>query len=695
MDSQSVMLASLPIHSPSWQLDTLNVPSPTQAIDVIVCVHNALADVQRCLASIKAYSTTPYRLILVDDGSATETRDFLAQYAQTESVTLLRNEQARGYTCAANQGLQASQNPYCLLLNSDTIVSHYWLERLIACANSAPEIGLAGPLSNTASWQSIPAIECKGDWAENPLPVDMNVQQFAHRVASLSPRLYPRIAFLNGFCLLIKRAVLEQIGYFDEATFGQGYGEENDYCIRARQAGWELAIADDVYIYHAQSKSYSHERRKQLADRAGQALAEKHGQAVIDAGVTICRQDKVIEGIRIRAKQLIARWNLVAEGQYRWRGKRVIFMLPVQEAGGGSNVVISEVRAMRRMGVDAVILNFLHHQKTFEKSYPQLDVPVIYTPTDFEIPRYCEGYDAVIATASYSIQWIAPVANLPNPPIIGYYVQDFEPYFWAEKPTYYRWFWRSPWVRRRLASYYFRRYPEFRRAWLSYLEIPNAKLFTKTPWNQDELHYQVGKTSHVVGASYHADLFIPRVSRPENPQRLRISAMIRPSSGRRGALRTMQVLQKIQQAYSQQVEILLFGVANDDPHFQALPRNFDHQNLGLQTPEQLATLFAQIDIFVDFSNFQAMGLTAMEAMASGVAVIVPQIGGSNSFAVHQRNALVIDTMDMTNCYNTLQQLIIDNALRVSLMKQAMQDIARFYPEKSAYQILEVLFNKSS
>ncbi|AUI69528.1 glycosyltransferase [Beggiatoa leptomitoformis] len=693
MDSQAAMLSSLPIHFPSWQLNTLDIPPHTQTVDIIVCVHNALADVQRCLESIKTYSTAPYHLILVDDGSATETHDYLADYAKGEMATLLRNEQARGYTCAANQGLHASQNPYSLLLNSDTIVSAHWLERLVACANSAPEIGLVGPLSNTASWQSIPAIESKGDWAENPLPTDMSVPQFANRVAALSNRLYPRIPFLNGFCLLIKRAVITQIGYFDEARFGQGYGEENDYCIRARQAGWQLAIADDVYIYHAQSKSYSHERRKQLAERAGIALTEKHGQTTIDTGVTICRHDKVIEGIRTRAKYLLERWNIVAQGQYHWRGKRVIFMLPVLEAGGGSNVVISEVRAMRRMGVDAVILNFLHHKTTFEKSYPQLDIPVIYTPTDFDLPRYCEGYDAVIATANYSIQWIAPLATQPNPPIIGYYIQDFEPYFPIEKAIRYRWFWRSAWIRRRLASYYFRRNADFRLAWLSYLQIPNCKLFTKTHWNKKELHYQLGKESQLVGASYNADLFVPRLNRTEKTDRLRISAMIRPSSSRRGALRTMQILQRIYQEFTNQIEIILFGVAEDNPAFQALPRDFAYQNLGLQTPEQLAILLAQIDIFVDFSNFQAMGLTAMEAMASGAAVIVPTIGGSDSFAVHQKNALMIDTSKTTDCYAALKQLITDNTLRNTLMKQAPQDIAKFYPEKSAYRILKVLFGE--
>ena len=153
----------------------------------------------------------------------------------------------------------------------------------------------------------------------------------------------------------------------------------------------------------------------------------------------------------------------------------------------------------------------------------------------------------------------------------------------------------------------------------------------------------------------------------------------------------MQVLRAIQQQFAEQVEIILFGAPENDPQFLALPRDFDYTNLGICLPEQLARLFNQTDIFVDFSNFQAMGLTAMEAMACGVAVIVPENGGSQSFAVHRNNTLVINTTSYYQCYAALSTLITDTQQRVSLMTQASQDIVHFYAEKSAYRILANLF----
>lgn len=689
---QGIFSLDTPLKLPNFQLNQPLVQL-TAKISVIVCVHNALADVQRCLHSLVQHSPD-VALILVDDGSDAATQQFLLAHAQQHHCVYLRNEQAQGYTCAANQGLKASTADYVLLLNSDTVVSAHGLQGLLACAQSDETIGMVGPLSNTASWQSIPEFEQNGDWAANRLPLDMDIDQMAQRVRATASCIYPRLPFLNGFCLLIKRKLINDIGYFDAENFAQGYGEENDYCLRASKAGWALVVADDVYVYHAQSKSYSTERRLQLAGRAHQILVEKHGASLIEQGVAVCRNQPLLQSVRHRAKLLLERWQYIAQGQYRYQGKKVLFVLPVAHAGGGANVVISEAQALRHMQVDAQILNFKHHQPSFERDYPDLAVPVWYAVSESHILRLAQGFDAVVATAHYSIEWIAPLAMQPNPPRLGYYVQDFEPYFYVEKPAHWSIFWSSPWLRRRLAGYYFRRHPDFRRAWLSYRQIPQIRCFTKTQWNQRELALQVQQHCDLIGASVDVDLFQPRALRAPDGKR-RVCAMIRPSSSRRGALRTLRVLKKIKQYYADKVKIYLFGVVADDPAFLALPHDFEHQHLGFLTSEQLALHLNYMDIFVDFSNFQAMGLTAMEAMACQTAVIVPQQGGANSFARHEHNSLIINTLCDKICYQALATLIEDVALCQKLATQAMQDIAQFYPEKTAYALLQCLFKDKS
>src|SRR5690606_15870947 len=157
-------------------------------------------DVRNCLASVLRNTAPPYQLILVDDGSKPETQNFLEEFAESQGVPLIRNEDAKGYTLAANQGLRSSSGDFVILLNSDTIVTPDWLERMLRCFRENPKVGAAGPLSNTASWQSVPHIfEDGGDWHDNPLPEGVTIDNMATQVAMLSACQYPRVGFLNGF----------------------------------------------------------------------------------------------------------------------------------------------------------------------------------------------------------------------------------------------------------------------------------------------------------------------------------------------------------------------------------------------------------------------------------------------------------------------------------------------------------------
>jgi GT2 family glycosyltransferase len=658
----------------TWHLaPVFNHPSVNrrhEETDIIVCVHNALEDTRSCLTSIVRHTLPPYSLILVDDGSDLPTRDFLAAFARNQGARLIRNETACGYTRAANQGMRTSSATYVVLLNSDTLVTPDWLERMSMCAASSFGIGMVGPLSNTASWQSIPEQEENGDWATNSLPVGIDANEMAIRVATRSARIYPRIPFLNGFCLLVKRQLIESIGYFDEEMFGRGYGEENDYCLRARHAKWELAIADDVYIFHTQSKSYSHERRKLLCDAAAKALETKHGSEPIFTGVAACRTDRVLQGLRARARTLAVRHECVTKGRYAWEGRSVLFVLPVSQAGGGANVIISEARAMLAMGVDARILNLEKMKHDFELAYPTLEIPVHYIEDDRGVPEIASRFDAVIASVNFTVEWLRPLCALSAPPSIGYYIQDFEP-----------WFYQSGTL-------------DERRARESYTALPAMRRFAKTEWNRDMVQNEIAASCTVIGPSCDVDRFMPRPRQlpPAPGGRIRVCAMVRPDTPRRAPLATMQILRTLQHAHPGAVEIVIFGAWSDNPGFLNLPRDFDFVCVGEQTPEQMAALLNEVDIFADFSPHQAMGLTAMEAMACGAATILPLNGGTNSFARHEMNALLVDTASAEACFAALERLVCDPLLRARLQSNALADIVQFFPERAALNLLNTLFN---
>jgi GT2 family glycosyltransferase/uncharacterized protein YoxC len=638
------------------------------SIDIIVCVHNALDDVRRCLESVLESTTLPYHLLLVDDGSEAETQQFLESFSAEHQATLLRNEQAGGYTRAANQGLRRAKAEYALLLNSDTVVTDEWVDRMIAIAESDDKIGLVGPLSNTASWQSIPEIEKSGDWASNPLPNGVTINEMGRWVKRFSPRLWPWMPLLNGFCLLIKRDVIAQVGYFDEDEFGDGYGEEDDYILRAREMGWECALADDVYVYHAQSQSYSTERRRELYQIAGKKLIDKHGESKVQEGVAYCLSDRVLEGIRARSRVLLQRQDLVKLGSSLFEGKRILFILPIAYPGGGGNVVTLEGQSMVEMGVEVGIFNLNEYRERFERAYPDFPFPVHYGGIE-DLASISEDYDAVVATYNPSVEWMNKISRVDSKSALGYYIQGYEPYMY-EKGS-----------------------PDYEIAKASYSAVPDLVRFTKTRWTREEVLEYTGMDSNVVGVSADIDLFRTRPTSvrrwPDAP--LRICAMVRPASPYRSPRMTLKLLRKAREVFASKVDIILFGSSADDPEITEISGGFPWNMAGVLNRSQMAQLLNQTDIFVDFSEHQAMGLTALEAMACGVAVIVPSNGGAVTFAQHGANSLVVDTSYEEACWRALYELIDDDMQREAIRSQAIHDVCSYYPERPAFRILSVLF----
>ncbi len=640
----------------------------TASVDLIVCIHNALSDVQTCLSSVVRYTRPPYRVILVDDGSEPDTRQHLEEWSQQQGALLLRHEQALGYTGAANAGLRASTADCVILLNSDTQVTPLWLDRLVACAESEPRIGLVGPLSNAASWQSVPDVMgADGDWMENALPEGCDLRTLALLIGRNAIPFYPRVPFLNGFCLLIKRAVMDQIGLFDERHFGPGYGEENDYAVRARKAGWALAIADDAYVWHQQSRSYSHERRKTLAANAQETLNALHGAETFTAGCGFYLSDPSILSIRARTRALRDRTECIRQGMEKYEGRRILFVLPTARPGGGSHVIIQEARALQRMGVDARLFNFSINKTDFQAAYPEITVPVLYGHGIDDLTRLLPGFDAVMATLYLSVNWIDPERTGAPNTLRGYYIQDYEPWFFETGSA------------------------EWTEAVASYTKIPNLVRLTKTEWNRRVVLEQTGQDCTVIGPSVDLERFYPRQS-VRSSSALQIIAMIRPETARRNPERTLRVLDLLHQRFGEKIAITLFGCEPDAPLCKRLAGSFPHRHLGIITRTELASLLPDQDLFLDFSTYQAMGLTALEAMACGTAVILPRSGGAEAFAQHGKNAWMVDSSSEADCLAAAERLVTDPGLLQALRAAALADVCAYTPEKAALRILEALFD---
>lgn len=213
---------------------------------IIVLTWNQLDVTKLCFESLYKH-TQDFELIVVDNGSTDGTIEYLQALSESHSnVKVIFNQSNRGFAGGCNQGLALAEGKYLVLLNNDTVVSEGWLDGLI---DVAQDYDLVGPITNyVVGKQRAAAI------AYNP----ETLEGFDAFVAQWRKANKGKILNVNrviGFCLLIRREVTDLIGGLD-TNFGTGNMEDDDFCMRARVAGFEVAIAEEVFIHHFGSKTF-------------------------------------------------------------------------------------------------------------------------------------------------------------------------------------------------------------------------------------------------------------------------------------------------------------------------------------------------------------------------------------------------------------------------------------------------------
>jgi GT2 family glycosyltransferase len=270
-----------------------------------ICVHNRPAETQQCLESALSARRPQDRIVIVDDASDAATADLLDGIAaKNERVDLIRHHQNQGYTRSANAVLRAANTDWIILVNSDAIMPKDSIRKLISCGEQFPCLGIVGPLSNAASWQSVPSpIYAGGNVRINDLPKGVTVDTMDRLCQEAANGLVPFVPLVNGFCFAIRRAVVECIGLFDDESFPIGYGEEDDFCLRAADGGYICGIAIDTYVYHVKSASFTSERRKKLAEAGGIALREKHTAERVASAVQMLLNNPELRRVRDRVAE--------------------------------------------------------------------------------------------------------------------------------------------------------------------------------------------------------------------------------------------------------------------------------------------------------------------------------------------------------------------------------------------------------
>lgn len=241
-------------------------------IDVIIPVYRGLDETRRCIESVLASrnKSAAHVVVIDDDTPEPGIADYLDALSESGAIQLLRNTSNLGFVASVNRGMALHPDRDVILLNSDTEVANDWIDRLSRTARASPDIGTVTPFSNNATICSYPYEGWAGD-----LPGSLGLADLDALFARIHPGRTVDLPTAVGFCMYIRRDCLNQVGLFDAAAFGRGYGEENDFCMRASAAGWRNVLAADVFVFHKGSVSFSDERFA-LMQSAQAALLERH-----------------------------------------------------------------------------------------------------------------------------------------------------------------------------------------------------------------------------------------------------------------------------------------------------------------------------------------------------------------------------------------------------------------------------------
>jgi GT2 family glycosyltransferase len=264
---------------------------------VIIPVHNAAEELANCLESVWLTVPQTAEVVILDDASDDPAiqplvRKFLGTAGPAWRLEIQTSN--LGFVATVNRGMQMTESDV-VLLNSDTIVTDGWLQGLQRCLASSDDIATATPWTNNGEIVSLP-----GFCARNPVPGQL--PDVARLIAATGNPAYPELPTAVGFCMAISRAAIHAVGLFDEQLFGLGYGEENDFSVRARAAGFRNVLCDDVYVAHVGGCSFlprglapNQESMQRLLSRHPDYLAGV--ETFIAADPLARRRDELLEAI--------------------------------------------------------------------------------------------------------------------------------------------------------------------------------------------------------------------------------------------------------------------------------------------------------------------------------------------------------------------------------------------------------------
>lgn len=231
-------------------------------VSIIIPVYKGIEETVNCIKSVvKSKNKNEYRLIVISDSSPEASMiPTLLTLQKQYDFELLSNDKNLGFVATVNKGMKLADDSDVILLNSDTVVPSHWLDTILSVAYSSKTIGTVTPMSNNATICSFP-----GFCIDNELPKGMGVEALA-KICGSNNQLEIDLPTAHGYCMFIKRQVLNEVGLFDEQKWGKGYAEENDFSLRANKLGWRHVMTNKTFIHHLGSVSFASDSESFIAN---------------------------------------------------------------------------------------------------------------------------------------------------------------------------------------------------------------------------------------------------------------------------------------------------------------------------------------------------------------------------------------------------------------------------------------------
>ena len=247
------------------RLDGLSPPAGEPEVTVVVPVYAGRAETLNTLCHVlAARCRTRFRVLVVNDASPEPALVLdLRHLAGRGLIELIENPSNLGFVASVNIATRAVPELDAIWLNADTEVYDGWIDRLRTAAYSRADVATVTPLTNNGTICSYPRFD-----ADNPANLELDGAELDRLAARFNRGALVEAPTGVGFAMYVRRDALCAIGPLDEAAFGRGYGEENDFCQRAISAGWVNLIAADTFVRHFGATSFKGTR----ADRVEAAM---------------------------------------------------------------------------------------------------------------------------------------------------------------------------------------------------------------------------------------------------------------------------------------------------------------------------------------------------------------------------------------------------------------------------------------